>query len=84
MNYSNIGLNEYLQPISAPISSNNIVSAYEFDSSYERGVVNTSHVRQLSADKIETGTLKANVNIVIRDFSTDTDVILIGYQEGGF
>lgn len=84
MDYTNIGLNEYLQPISAPISNRGIISSYDFDGEYERGVVNTAHVKQISAEKIQTGTLQAGVNIVIRDFSTNTDVILIGYQEGGF
>jgi len=43
--YEDIGLNNYLQPITAPISTQGGISAYEFDSLNQRGVVTNSFLQ---------------------------------------
>lgn len=61
--YENIGLNQYLQPLGAPVTSNPAVDPYSFDGNYERGVINTSHVKFLSADQIGAGTVVVSINL---------------------
>lgn len=73
MDYSNIGLNEYLQPISAPISSNSIVSAYEFDSLYERGVVNNSSILINAIDNAKIRNSYRAYNAVVSTVVGDGD-----------
>lgn len=61
--YENIGLNEYFQPLNAPVATRYAVSPYQFDSNNERGVIHTTLVQQISADKITAGTISAFVNV---------------------
>lgn len=61
--YDNIGLDEYLSPVNAPISTWGLVSAYDFDYQNERNVIHTTLVQQISADKIVAGTIAAVVSV---------------------
>lgn len=61
--YETLGLNEYFQPLNAPISAGAAVDPYTFDSGYERGAVTTSHIKYLSADQIGAGTVVVSINI---------------------
>jgi hypothetical protein len=63
MNYEDIGLNSHLQPIGAPITAGAAVDPFSFDGDYERGVINTSHVKFLSADQIGAGTVVVSINL---------------------
>ena len=68
--YSNLGLNEFLQPIAAPVSTAGGVSAYEFDSLNDRDVIRTAFINgsavidsklgTFSANKITAGTINAS------------------------
>lgn len=60
---NNLNLNEYLQPLNTPITTQGAVSGYQFDGDYERNAVANSKIAFISADKIATGTLIASVNL---------------------
>lgn|SRR3990167_2940376 len=73
--YSDLGLNQFLQPAASPISSSGGMSAYEFDSLNDRGIVTTPYlqdnavtntkVNNLSANKITSGTIDAGtINVI--------------------
>ena len=73
MDYRELGLNQFLQPINAPISSSGAVSSYEFDSNYSSNIVRTTTVQDnaitnrkitsVSADKISAGTVIVSINL---------------------
>lgn len=51
-----VELNPFLQPIGAPITSNNFVSGYSFDSYNERGAVTGIFIRDASITNAKIGT----------------------------
>jgi len=61
--YEDIGLNRYYQPIDAPVTRRSYTSPYDFDSQNERGIIHTTLVQQISADKITAGIISAFVNV---------------------
>lgn len=61
--YTQSGLNQYFQPINAPVTSWQNMSPYDFDSEIERNTIHTTLVQQISADKITAGTIAAFVNV---------------------
>lgn len=61
--YESIGLNEYFQPINAPVSSQGAVDPYTFDYSNDRNAVSASHIRYLNADQIQSGTIVVSLNL---------------------
>jgi hypothetical protein len=46
--------------------------------------ITSAKIESLSADKITTGTLSVGVAITIPNDDNTADVVLIGYQSGGF
>lgn len=71
--YRGLGLNQFLQPINAPISASGAVSSYDFDSNYQSNIVRTTTVQDnaitdrkitsISADKIGAGTVIVSINL---------------------
>jgi hypothetical protein len=58
MDYSNIGLNQYLQPVKAPVTQvNPIMDGFSFDSNYERGVVTGAKLGNFSFNAGTGGTI---------------------------
>ena len=57
--YTDIGLNNFLQPIDAPVTVVNAgtVSAYDFTSVNQRGIVSNMMLGSISADNIKAGTM---------------------------
>lgn len=72
-NYSNIGLNLYLQPVNSPTITQTRVTGYEFDSIADRGViinsllqdnsVTNAKIVNLDADKINAGTVTVSLGL---------------------
>lgn len=52
-----LNLNPFLQPVNAPVSTNNFTSGYEFDYNNERGAVNAAHIKNFSFNAGQGGTL---------------------------
>jgi len=46
--------------------------------------ITNAKIGSVSADKITTGTLQANVAITIRNDDDTGDIALLGFQSGGF
>lgn len=73
MDYRELGLNQFLQPINAPISLSGAVSSYDFDSNYSSNIIRTTTVQDnaitdrkitsISADKIGAGTVIVSINL---------------------
>lgn len=70
----NLGLNQFLQPISSPIAQNQgVTTAYEFNSEYERstiyntlvrdGAITSAKIVNLDASKINAGTVVVALNL---------------------
>ncbi len=88
----------YNLPVSeAPVIDRKIpMSAFEFDSMFEDGVISTAKIKNLSADVITAGTINvkisigggniyidgANNRIIVNDGTVDR--VLIGYLANGF
>lgn len=58
-----MGLNEYFQPVNAPVTYVGAVDPYTFDSSTDRNAVNATHVRYINADQIAAGTVVVSINL---------------------
>jgi len=73
IDYSNIGLNLYLQPVNSPTITQTRVTGYGFDSIADRGViinsllqdnsVTNAKIVNLDADKINAGTVTVSLGI---------------------
>jgi len=59
MDYTNLGLDNKLQPINSPISDNaeKKVTAYDFNSNYERNTITAMNIQNFSFNSGEGGTL---------------------------
>ena len=54
--YSNLGLNQFLQPNSSPVNTSNFVNAYEFNSNNERGAITNAFIQDASINNAKIGT----------------------------
>jgi len=71
--YRSLGLNQFLQPIKAPVTQSGAISSYEFDSNYQSNIIRTTTVQDnaitnrkitsVSADKIAAGTVVVSINL---------------------
>jgi len=89
-------LNNLLQPIGAPVTSERENLGYIFDTQTERSAISLAHIKNLTINSITAGTITttlylgganilldgANNRIVINDGTVDR--ILIGQLTGGF
>jgi hypothetical protein len=72
-NYNNLGLNQFLQPMSSPVSESSFVNAYSFDSNNERSAITNTYIQDqavtnakivsLVADKITAGTVTVTLGV---------------------
>lgn len=46
--------------------------------------VTDAKINELSVDKLTAGTLRTTTSITVHDTDNDEDIIIIGYQSGGF
>jgi hypothetical protein len=99
MSYTDIGLNDQLRAVNSLAGgTSQFVSSTEFDVNNDipSGYIDNSRVRNITADKIDAGTVTsllyiggssiyidgANKRIIVNDGTTDR--ILIGYGSGLF
>jgi hypothetical protein len=61
--YKDLNLNEFLQPVDAPITLRNFTSSYQFANDTERGAVTTGLVRTIRADQLTAGTIVVPMNL---------------------
>ncbi len=79
----NLGLNQFLMPINSPIAQNmGAVDPYTYDYLNERGVVNNSKIRTVTADKMITGTLVAGVGVPPSNLNNGTLTTAINVGTG--
>jgi len=71
--YRELGLNQFLQPINAPVSNNNNVSAYEFDSTYDRGAVGNAQLLSGAINNAKVRNAYRAYNSVVSTIPGDGD-----------
>lgn len=74
-----LNLNPFLQPINAPVSSNEFTSGYEFDYQNERGAVGEMLIQSASITNAKIVTLDASKILA----GTITVAINLGTASGG-
>lgn len=60
--YSDYGLDQYLQP-SSPFNTMNFISGYQFDSTTDRTSITNTKIANISADKVTAGTVIVGINV---------------------
>lgn len=73
--YESIGLNQYLQPINAPVSDQKYVSPFDFDSETERGSINHSSVLVNAIDNAKVRNSYRAYNAVVSLIPGDGDYV---------
>ena len=56
-------LNEYLQPVNSPITSQGVISGYDFTTTYQRNSVIPTKIPILPVSKLTAGTIVVAFNV---------------------